>query len=92
MGAVRANPKDMREFAGYLKRFNVMLTEEKRQLRARFVRLGETWQDQKYQNFAQEFEQTMRLLDYFEKASEEVVPFLLKDAEILEAYLERRRR
>lgn len=92
MSSVKANPKDMRAFAGYLKRFNAMLTEEKRQLWAQFVRLGDTWRDQKYQTFAREFEQTMRLLDHFIKAGEDIAPFLLKDAEILDEYLGRRRR
>ncbi len=50
----------------------------------------ETWRDQEHQKFAQEFEQTVRVLEQFIRTSEQHSPFLLKKAQRLREYLNQR--
>lgn len=75
---VRINSDDLREFTSLLKQFNNDLESRSARLQVQFRRLGETWQDPQYAKFAQEFEQTMRNLQQFQKQSDNVVPRLLK--------------
>jgi uncharacterized protein YukE len=66
-----ANPEDLRRFAAELKQFNGQLRESTSRLQAQFARLGDTWRDQEHQKFAQEFEQTMRVLVHFMRTADE---------------------
>jgi hypothetical protein len=52
--------------------------------------VGETWRDQEHQRYAQEFEQTMRILQQFSRSSEQQIPFLLRKAQKLREYLNQR--
>ncbi len=85
-----ADPNDLERFARELKRFNSQLQENMRRLQAQFNRLGETWRDQEHQKFAREFEQTMRVLLQFQRASEQQIPLLLRKAQKLREYLNQR--
>lgn len=60
------------------------------QLQAQFNRVGDTWRDHEHQRFAQEFEQTMRILHQFSRSSEQQIPFLQKKAQRLREYLNQR--
>jgi len=60
-----ASPEELKRFASDLKQFNTQVASAMSNLRGQFVRLGETWRDQEHQKFAQEFEQTMRVLEQF---------------------------
>jgi len=86
---VYATPEDIERFAKQLKQFNTQLEDSMKRLQAQFHRLGETWRDQEHQKFAQEFEQTMRVLHQFRRSSEQQIPFLLKKAAILRQFLNR---
>ncbi|HIQ09253.1 MAG TPA: hypothetical protein EYH28_07090 [Anaerolineaceae bacterium] len=90
MPRVEAMPEEIERFARSLKRFNGQLQESMRQLQAQFNRLGETWRDQEHQKFAREFEQTMRALYQFQRASEQQIPLLLRKAQKLREYLNQR--
>ena len=79
-GPVILDPKELRQFAGQLKQFNGDLAASSARLQAQFRRLGETWRDPAYAKFAQEFEQTMKDLQRFQRASDEVIPRLLDTA------------
>ena len=46
--------------------------------------------DQESQKFAEEFDQTMKVLAHFVDASSEHVPFLLRKAQRVEEYLQQR--
>ena len=59
-------------------------------LDARFKALGDSWQDQEHQRFAEEFSQTIRALKKFVEVSNEHTPFLLRKAQRIEDYLEQR--
>ena len=84
------DPEEVRRFAKELKHFNAGLQQGLALLDARFKLLGDTWQDQEHQKFAEEFSQTMRVLKKFVEVSNEHTPFLLRKAQRIEDYLEQR--
>jgi uncharacterized protein YukE len=84
-----ADPEDLERFARELKRFSEELSQARHRLQAHFIRLGETWRDQEHQKFAGEFEQAMRVLIQFRRASDEQIPILLAKAGRLRDYLNR---
>ena len=90
MSQVIANPEDLERFARELKKFNRQFLDCMRQLQAQFNRLSQTWRDQEHQKFAREFEQTMRTLYQFQRASNQYIPLLVKKAQKLREYLNQR--
>ena len=84
------NPEDVRRFADELKRFNTELQTRMASLQARFVALGDTWQDQEHSKFADEFRTAMRSLRQFVEASNQHGPYLLRKAQRIEEYLQQR--
>jgi uncharacterized FlaG/YvyC family protein len=52
--------------------------------------LQHTWRDQEQQKFQEEFEQTVKVLQKFLKASEIHVPFLMRKADRIDEYLQQR--
>lgn len=85
-----ANPEDMERFAAQLKHFSGELAGSMHSLQGGFSRLGDTWRDQEQQKFAQEFEETMRVLQHFIRSSEQQIPFLQRKAQRLREYLSQR--
>lgn len=75
------NWKDLLDFA--LKRYSEELDSKTSQLKSRYRRLGETWRDQKYAKFSQEFEAMTHLIDRFLRTSGDVIPKLEKDATLI---------
>ena len=88
MAQVHANPEELQRFARNLKQFNEQLRQSMAQLNGQFNQLGGTWQDQKHQKFAQEFQQTVKVLERFLQTTDQHIPFLLKEAELLSQYLQ----
>lgn len=84
------DPEEVRRFAKELKQFNAGLQQGMALLEARFKALGDTWQDQEQQRFAEEFSQTMRTLKRFAEVSSQHTPFLLRKAQRIEDYLDQR--
>lgn len=85
-----ASPDDLERFARELKEFNQQLADSMSRLQGQFNAVGETWRDQEHQKFAQEFEQTVRVLHQFRRSSEQQIPFLLRKAQRLREYLGQR--
>ena len=83
------DPDDLREFAANLQRYNELLTDATAKLQSQFAKLGETWRDQEQVKFADEFEQTVRVIGQFQQASEEHIPFLNRKATEIDQYLGR---
>jgi len=83
-------PEKVRQFAEELQRFNSELENRLTLLHARFAALGDTWQDQEHEKFAEEFKQTMKALKKFVELSREHAPFLLRKAQRIEEYLNQR--
>lgn len=90
MARAVVDPEELRRFAADLKRFNNDLKGEISSLHHRFVKLGETWQDQEQVKFAEQFEQMIRALAKFADAADKHVPFLLRKAERIKEYLDQR--
>ena len=84
------NPDELEQFAHSLSNFNAQLRENMARLQGQFQRLGDTWQDQEQSKFAQEFEQTMRVLHQFNHTSDAHIPFLLRKAQSAREYLNQR--
>ena len=84
------DPAELRRFAHGLQQFNNELHEQMLILFGQLASLGDTWRDQEHEKFAQEFEQTMKVVQHFMEATHRHVPFLLRKAERIEEYLHQR--
>ena len=84
------DPEQVRRFAEELKKFNADLQNRMASLQARFASLGDTWQDQEQQKFAEEFKQTMKAMKKFIESSNSHTPYLLRKAQRIEEYLNQR--
>ncbi|MBC7264331.1 MAG: WXG100 family type VII secretion target [Chloroflexi bacterium] len=84
------NPEDLERFARELKQFNAQLRDSTSRLQGEFHRLGDTWRDQEHYKFAQEFEQTMRVIHRFLQVADQHIPFLLRKAQRVREYLQQR--
>ncbi len=85
-----ASPDDLERFARELKQFNTQLRDSMARLNGQFANLGDTWRDQEHQKFAQEYEQTMRVLVRFNQIADQQIPFLMKKAQRIRDYLQQR--
>ena len=84
------DPEEVRRFASELKRFNDDVQTRASALQARFTALGNTWQDQEQEKFAEDFVSTMKVLRKFVEVSEKHTPYLLRKAQRIEQYLDQR--
>jgi uncharacterized protein YukE len=90
MSRAVVDPAELRRFASGLKNFTGDVGQYLAVLQAQFNSLGDTWRDQEHEKFAQEFEQTVRVLTHFIATAADHVPFLLRKAERIEEYLHQR--
>ena len=90
MARAVVDPGELRRFASGLKHFTNELQHAVSVLHGQFAALGDTWRDQEHEKFAQEFEQTVRVLTHFVATAADHVPFLLRKAERIEEYLQQR--
>lgn len=90
MSRAIVDPGELRRFANGLKNFTGELRHQLGVLQGQFNALGDTWRDQEHQKFAQEFEQTIRVLTHFVGTASDHVPFLLRKADRIEEYLHQR--
>src|SRR6185436_5618739 len=81
------DPEKVRRFADELQRFNTDLENRLTLLHARFTALGDTWNDQEHEKFADEFKQTLKALKKFIELSREHTPYLIRKAQRIEEYL-----
>lgn len=90
MSKAIVDPAELRRFAHDLKRFNETLGSQMAVLHGRMVALGQSWRDQEHNKFAEEFEQTLKVLSRFVESSNNHIPFLIRKAERVEEYLQQR--
>ncbi len=90
MAQAVVDPGELRRFAHNLKTFTAELRDRAAVLHGQMLGLGDTWRDQEHKKFAEEFEQTMRVIAAFVELAEEHVPFLMRKAERVEEYLQQR--
>lgn len=82
---VEADAPEMERFAGELIRFNNDLWNIMQRLNGQFSRLGDTWRDPAYQNFAKEIQQTSAHMRQLMAAAEQYSVFLKRKAEKVRA-------
>lgn len=90
MGQAVIDPGEVRRFAQELKAFNGTVRDQMAVMLARLNELSRTWRDQEHAKFAEEFEQTMRVLSRFADSADKHIPFLIRKAEKIEDYLNQR--
>jgi uncharacterized protein YukE len=90
MSQAVVDPEELRRFASELKRFNADLQSRMISLKSRFQQLGESWQDQEQQKYAQDFEAASKSLKTFMEQTDRHVPLLLRKAERIDEYLNQR--
>ena len=84
------DPEKVRRFAVELERFNTEIENRMTLLQARFNALGDSWQDQEHEKFAEEFRQAVKALKKFMDTSKTHTPYLLRKAQRIEEYLNQR--
>lgn len=88
MSKAIVDPEELRRFAFDLKRCNGELQSQISSIQRHFVKLGETWQDQEHQKFADDFEKILSAMAKFVDASDKHIPFLLRKAQKIQEYLD----
>ena len=76
------DPGKVRRFAEELARFQHRHRKPDEPADARFVSLGDTWQDQEHEKFAEEFRQELKALKKFTETSKAHTPYLLRNAQL----------
>jgi len=90
MAKAIVDPGDLRRFAQQLKRFVEEVSRSATVLQGQFAGLGDTWRDQEHAKFAEEFAQTLIVMNRFGECARDHIPFLLRKAERIEEYLNQR--
>ena len=85
-----ASPEELERLARDLKQFTAQLRDSTARLNGQFSQLGDTWRDQEQARFAQEYEQTMRVLQQFMRSADQQIPFLQRKAQRLREYMNQR--
>ncbi len=89
MNRAVVDPEQLRQFAGHLHRFAEEMKERGTGLSAQMNQLEQTWRDEQQRKFQAEFTDQMRALTRLIQATERHVPYLLRKAEQIDAYLGR---
>ena len=87
MNQAVVNPENLRQFAGHLHRFAEEMKERSTALASQMNQLEQTWRDEQQRKFAEEFTTQMRQMARLIQATEEHVPYLMRKAEQIDAYL-----
>lgn len=84
------DPEELRRFARQLNAFSKDLEGNLVALRGQLKSLSGTWRDREHDKFAEEFEQAAAAIGRFLEAANQHVPFLLRKAQSIDAYLGQR--
>ena len=90
MAQAIGDPAEIRRFAHTLKRFNADIQTNLAAVHGQLLALGDTWRDQEHLRFAEEFENTMKVIGRFIDAAEHFMEFLRRKADRAEEYLQQR--
>lgn len=88
MSKAAVDPEELRRFAFDLKRFNTEVQAQIVSIQRRFGKLGESWQDQEHEKFAENFNKMIGTFGKFVEASDKHIPFLLRKAQKAQEYLD----
>ncbi len=89
MNQAIVDPEQLRQFAGHLHRFAEEMKERSAGLASQMNQLEQTWRDEQQRKFAEEFTVQMRQITRLIKTTEQHVPYLMRKAEQIDAYLGR---
>ncbi|KAA1259434.1 hypothetical protein LF1_19660 [Rubripirellula obstinata] len=89
MSQAVVDPESLRQFAAHLKRFSEDLKQQSTGLASQMNQLEQTWRDEQQRKFGQEFSEQMRQMAKLIQSTEQHVPYLLRKAEQIDAYLGR---
>ncbi len=87
MSQAIVDPDHLRQFAGQLHRFAEEMKERSTALASQMNQLEQTWRDEQQRKFATEFTDQMRQINRLVKTTEQHIPYLLRKAEQIDAYL-----
>ncbi len=83
------DPEQLRQFAAQLKNFAEDLRQRSTTLATQMNRLEQTWRDEQQRKFSEDFIVQLRGLTRIIQSTEQHVPYLLRKAEQIDAYLGR---
>jgi uncharacterized protein YukE len=89
MSQAVVDPENLRQFAVHLKRFSEDLKQQSMVLASQMNQLEQTWRDEQQRNFEKEFSEQMRQMAKLIQSTEQHVPYLLRKADQIDAYLGR---
>ena len=89
MNQAIVDPEQLRQFAGHLHRFAEEMKQRSAGLASQMNQLEQTWRDEQQRKFAEEFTVQMRQMTRLIQTTEQHVPYLLRKAEQIDAYLGR---
>lgn len=89
MSQAVVDPEQLRQFAAHLHRFAEEMKQRSTALASQMNQLEQTWRDEQQRKFSEEFTAQMRQLTRLIQSTEQHVPYLLRKAEQIDAYLGR---
>ena len=89
MNQAVVDPEQLRQFAAHLHRFSEELKQQSTGLASQMNQLEQTWRDEQQRKFSEEFSTQMRQLTRLIQSTEQHVPYLMRKAEQIDAYLGR---
>jgi uncharacterized protein YukE len=90
MSQAIADPDELRRLATNLKRSLADVQASVAAMHGHVLGVGDSWRDQEYDRFKQDFEQLAHMVERFLDTGGEYIPFLLRKAERIEEYLSQR--
>lgn len=89
MNQAIVDPEHLRQFAAHLHQFAEEMKQRSTGLASQMNQLEQTWRDEQQRKFSEEFTTQMRQLTRLIQSTEQHVPYLLRKAEQIDAYLGR---
>jgi len=87
MNQAVVDPEQLRQFAAHLHRFAEEMKQRSGGLASQMNQLEQTWRDEQQRKFSEEFTAQMRQMSRLIKSTEQHIPYLLRKAEQIDAYL-----
>jgi len=89
MNQAIVDPEQLRQFAAHLHQFAEEIKQRTTGLASQMNQLEQTWRDEQQRKFAADFSDEIRQLNRLIQTTEQHVPYLLRKAEQIDAYLGR---
>ncbi|MCP4892004.1 MAG: WXG100 family type VII secretion target [Rubripirellula sp.] len=89
MNQAVVDPEHLRQFAAHLHQFSEEMKQRSSGLASQMNQLEQTWRDEQQRKFSEEFATQMRQVTRLIQATEQHVPYLLRKADQIDAYLGR---